>query len=163
MQSKFLGILLVFSLLAFSFQPAFSQSNNWENVRTLTGIQVAVQTASGEILFGRIREANNLEIGLQIAGAKEYQPNDTKISKNEIRKVWLADLRFGERNMGKGALIGLGVGAGLGAGYFIANKNKSSTASVAIPFSALYGAGIGTVIGYFAKKGHKKGKLVYDV
>lgn len=161
MQKRFLGVLLIFSCLVLGIQPAFAQSNNWESVRTLTGVQVAIQTTAGETIFGQIKSANNLEIGLKVAGAENYEPNETSFSKNEIRKVWLAEIRFGERNMGKGALIGLGVGSAVGFGLFWANRYKSSTASVTVPVYGIAGAGFGALFGFFVKKGHKKGKLVF--
>ena len=163
MKNKLSGVFLIFSVLWSAFLPAFAQSNNWESVRTLTGVKVMVQTTSGETIFGRIKSANNLEIGLQIAGAENYELNETNFGKSEIKKVWLAEIRFGERNMGKGALIGVGVGSAVGFGLFWANRYKSSTASVAVPVSGITGAGLGALVGFFVKKGHKKGKMIYSV
>ncbi len=132
--------------------------------KNLVSQEIAIQKTSGEIVFGRLNSVNDSEIVVQIVTKNDITNSNETISKNEVKKLWQATLRFGERNTAKGALIGGGAGALAGFGYVIANrKSGDGQTGVAVPVFAIYGAGIGVLIGFFSKKGHKKGKLIYSL
>ena len=125
--------------------------------------EIAVQTRDGKTNFGFLRAVTDGEIKVQIAGKKNLAATETVFDRQNVRKVWRATLRFGGRNIGKGALIGAGAGAGIGAVGAAAANDDDGLAFAAVPLFALYGAGIGAVAGIFVKKSHKKGELVYSV
>jgi hypothetical protein len=166
MLNKIASFTLIFVLTTISFQAAFAKSSNdWNGIIPLVNQEIAVQTNNGQTVFGRLNSANENEIVLQIADKSGYSGQSQTISRNDIKKIWRAELRFGGRSTGKGAAIGAGIGAGIGLISLISNAksdNPDGQAGVAVPFYAIIGGGIGAVAGFFGKKGHKKKALVYE-
>lgn len=137
---------------------------DWGAVKNLAGQAVAVKTAGGVTSFGVLVSADDAGMKVQTAGGRDFAHHETLFRREEVEKVWLASLRFGERNTRKGAWIGAGVGAGAGLARVYGDKERSDgQLGLAIPAYAIYGAGGGAVIGAFSKKGHKKGRLIYSV
>lgn len=159
---KLFSILTMSAVLFVSSGLTFGQSkNNWSAVEDLADQEVAVKTKSG-MKYGIVRSVDVDGLVLQLAGKKRMSQNEMTISKNDIKKIWRAFLFANERNTGKGALIGGGTGLGAGIIYARSDAAKGDgQASIAIPYLAVVGAGIGGVIGYFSKKKHKKQELVY--
>jgi len=80
----------------------------------------------------------------------------------DVEKLWVAELRFGEKNIGKGAWIG--AGAGLGAAFLTALALRGSgDPPVGLGVFPIYGAAIGAFAGVFWKKKHKKQELIYSI
>jgi hypothetical protein len=166
MLNKIASFALILALTTISFQTAFAKSSNdWKSVINLVNQEVAAQTNNGQTVFGKLSSANENEIVLQVADKSDYSGQSQTILRNEIKKIWRADLRFGERSTGKGAAIGAGVGAGIGLISLIINAksdNPDGQAGVAVPVYGILGAGIGAVGGFCSKKGHKKRALIYE-
>ena len=111
-------------------------------------------------LYGVLREAGNEELKLLVV-KKSYQ-NEILLKRDEVRRIWVAKLKFG-RNTIKGAGIGALTGAGSALAYVLANRDTSDgQIGIAVPVFAIYGVGIGAVIGFFVRKKHKKGKIIYQ-
>jgi small nuclear ribonucleoprotein (snRNP)-like protein len=142
--------------------PAQAQSD-WSAVGNLVDQEIAVRTRGGKTLFGRLRAADDSGIQLQLADRRSLQSGQTAVGRGEIDRIWRANLRFGERQAGRGALIGAGAGAAVGTGIFLGTRSQDDDglAGAVIPMAAILGAGIGTVAGIFAKKSHRKLNLVY--
>jgi hypothetical protein len=166
MLNKIASFALILVLTTISVQTAFAKSSkDWNSVINLVNQEVAVKTDNGQTVFGRLSSANENEIILQVTDKSGYSGQSQTILRNETKKIWRADLRFGERSTGKGAAIGAGVGAGIGLIALISSAKSDmpdGQAGVAVPVFAILGAGIGAVAGFFSKKGHKKRALVYE-
>jgi hypothetical protein len=167
MLNKIASFALIFALTAISFQTAFAKSSNdWGKVTNLKNREIAVQTIGGQTVFGILNSVTDNEIGLQVAEKSFLSSQLKSFQRSEIKKVWSAELHVGERNTGKGAAIGAGIGAAAGVATVVSivkSGNGDGLESLAIPFYAIIGGGIGAVAGFFAKKGHKKKALVYEM
>jgi len=161
---KSVASLLTFVLLT-SIAPSASAKprGDWNAVKALTGQPITLKARGGKTSFGILRSADDDGVKVQVAGKEELADNETLFRRDEVEKVWRANLRFGERNTAKGAWVGAGVG--LGAGFLTAwaLSKKDDTACVGCGLFPIYGAGLGAVVGTFVKKEHKKGKLIYSI
>lgn len=135
---------------------------SWEAVKTSVNQAVAVETKTGAAIFGILRVANDNEIKIQIAGKKELNDREMTVQRGEVKKIRQAELRYGESRVGTGALIGAAGGAGIGVITVLSDNTNDGQVALAIPVYALYGAGIGALIGLFSKKTHRKGKIIYS-
>ncbi len=171
MLNKIASFALILGLTTIGIQTALAKSpNDWNRVIILVNQEVAVQETNGQTVFGKPSSVNENEIVLQIADKSGYSGQSQTISRNEIKKLWRAELRFGERNTGKGAAIGAGVGAVTLATIFIIAQTKEGDSAggktVGAGIGAIFGAALGivpgAVVGFFSKKGHKKKSLVYE-
>ncbi len=164
MLNKIASFALILVLTTISFQAAFAKSSNdWSSVIGLLNKDVAVNETGGQTVFGKLSSVNENEIVLQVADKSGYSGQSQTILRTNIKKIWRAELRFGERNTGKGAAIGAGAGVVAAVIYIKKPENRSDgQASLAIPVYTILGAGIGAIGGFFVKKGHKKKSLVYE-
>lgn len=156
---------LVFTLFILTVPVSFArQKGDWNTVKNSINQQIAVKTKDGKTTFGILRAADDSEIKFQAAGKKDISTQQTTVRRDELTGVWRATLRFGGRQIGKGALIGAGIGAGIGVAIFAgtAKDDDDGLAGAIIPLTAIYGAGIGAVAGIFSKKSHKKNELIYS-
>jgi hypothetical protein len=154
------------SILLIQIAPvlAAKPKGDWNAVKALIKRSVAVRTKSGETHFGLMQLADDAGIEIQIAGKDDFTSQQISVRREEVKGVWLAKLRFGQKNIGKGALIG--AGSGLGVAYLTAlalSARDSSDPPVGLGAFPLYGAALGAVVGQFWKKSHKKQTLVYSV
>lgn len=137
---------------------------HWEAVKALANRSIAVKTKSGETHYGLLQSADDTAITLHIAGTDDFTSQEVVFRRDEVEKVWRAKLRFGEKNIAKGAL--LGAGAGLGAAVITASvlaSRNADDAPVGLGAFPVYGAGGGAILGAFWKKKHKKQELVYSI
>jgi hypothetical protein len=166
MLNKIASFALILVLTTISFQTAFAKSSNdWNSVVGLINNEIAVKETGGQTTFGILRSANDNAIVIEVAEKGTLSGQMKTILRSEARKVWHAELRFGERSTGKGAATGAGVGAGIGLIVLISSAKSDmpdGQAGVAVPVYAILGAGIGAVAGFFSKKGHKKKGLIYE-
>ena len=158
--------ILLSLLLAIQLAPAAlaKSKGDWNAVKAFANHSVAVSTTSGETHFGLLQTVDDISLELQIAGSDDFTGQEIAIPRAEVLKVWRATLRFGQKNVGKGALIGAGAGLGIAfitAGVFAAQH--SDDPPVGLGAFPIYGAGAGAFAGKFWRKGHKKESLVYSV
>ncbi len=144
---------------------AAKQKGDWNYVKALVNTSIAVKTKDGDTHFGLLQSVDDAGLEVQIAGHDDFTPQRIGLRRDEIARVWTAKLRFSEKHVGKGALVG--AGAGLGVAYLIAlvlYAKRSDDPAIGLAAFPLYGAVIGGVIGkLFWKKKHKKHELVYSV
>ncbi|MEP6924271.1 MAG: hypothetical protein ABI954_07385 [Pyrinomonadaceae bacterium] len=164
MKLKMLTFSLMLALFLTSVPPTSakqnSQTNDWNSLKNYLNSEVAVKTANQKTVYGVLREAGNEELKLLVV-KKSYQ-NEVLLKRGEVERVWLAKLKFG-RNTIKGAGIGALAGAGAGLGLVLANRDSGDgQIGIAVPVFAIYGAGIGAVIGFLVRKKHKKGEIIYQ-
>ena len=162
---KLIATLLSLMLLA-QIVPAVAakQKGDWIAVKALAKTSVAVKTRSGDTHFGLLQSVDDAGIEMQLAADDDFTPQEIGLRREEVEKVWIARLRFGQKNIAKGALIG--AGAGLGAAFLTAwalYEKGSADPPVGVGAFPFYGAGIGAIAGAFWKKKHKKQKLIYSV
>ena len=161
---KLISILMT-SVLLLQIAPAIpaKSKGDWNAVKALTNSSVAVKTKTGETHYGLMRSADDSSITVQIADHDDFTPQEINFRRVEVTKVWRARLRFGQKNIARGAWIG--AGAGLGAGYIAAlihSARDPGDPFVGGGLFILYGAAAGAVAGRFWKKNHKKQELVYS-
>jgi hypothetical protein len=137
---------------------------NWNSVKELVKTSISVRTKIGGTYYGLVQSVDDDAITLQLAGKEDFTPQEVVFRRDDIEKVWRAKLRFAERNIAKGALIGAGVG--LGAALITAllyARNHEADAAIGVGAFPFYGAGIGAIAGIFWKKKHKKQELIYSI
>ena len=159
-----LAYSLMFALFLTSVPPIAAQqtvqTNPWNSLKNYLNREVAVKTIDQKTVYGVLREANNETLKLLVT--KQNYQNEVLLKRADVERVWTAKLKFG-RNTIRGAGIGALAGAGSGLGGVLANRdNGDGQAGIAVPVLAIYGAGIGAVIGFFVRKKHKKEKIIYQ-
>jgi hypothetical protein len=163
MKTRIATLLTLVLLTNFFPTVSAKPKGDWNAVKALANTSIAVRTTNGETHFGLLQSADDNAITVQIAGKDDFTSQEIVFRRDEIEKVWRAKLRFGEKNIAKGALIG--AGAGLGAALITASvlaKRNSDDPPVGLGAFPLYGAGSGTIVGVFWRKKHKKQELVYS-
>jgi hypothetical protein len=160
--------MLVYSLMLALFLTSVptiaaqqtAQTNDWNSLKNYLNSEVTVKTTDQKTVSGVLREASSGELKLLVT--KQNYQNEVLLKRGDVEKVWTAKLKFG-RNTIKGAGIGVLAGAGAGLTYVLANRdNGDGQIGIAVPVLAIYGAGIGAVVGFFVRKKHKKEQLVYQ-
>ncbi|MDQ4122016.1 MAG: hypothetical protein M3209_11295 [Acidobacteriota bacterium] len=135
------------------------QIGDWSAVSGRLNEEIAVKAQNQKTVFGILIKFADDEITLQTTN---NGLSKIAFKREEIEKIWLAKLKGG-RNTGKGALIGAGTGAAVGLIYIIANRQSADgQLSLALPAMAIYGAGIGAGIGFFARQKNRKKQLIYQ-
>ena len=161
---KLLATLLTLVVLTQTAPPiAAKQTGDWNVIKTLVKTSIAVKTTNGDTYFGLLQTIDDAGLEIQIADSDDFIPQEIGLRREEVEKVWIARLRFGQKHVGKGALIG--AGAGLGAAFLTAlAMHDSGDAPVGAGVFPIYGAGIGAIVGKaFWKKKHQKRRLVYSI
>ena len=164
---KLISILIALGLLG-NIAPTVSAKpkGDWAAVKALVGGQstsIAVKTNSNVTHYGLLDSIDDSGITIQIAGWDDMTSQRITVRREQVTKVWRAQLRF-EDNVKKAALIGagLGVGAAFIVAGVLASKNEADAPAGAALFP-LIGAGAGAVAGVFWKKKHRKLELVYSI
>ncbi|HEY2962986.1 MAG TPA: hypothetical protein VGJ37_11255 [Pyrinomonadaceae bacterium] len=137
-------------------------TGDWNAVRALATRSVAVKTTNGETHYGLLESADDAGIVVRIAGAEDFTGQEISFRRDEVTKVWRARLRFGERNIAKGAWIGAGSGVGV-ALVVAADAAQSADPPAGAALFPIIGAGAGAIVGAFWKKKHKKQQLIYSI
>lgn len=157
-------ILVMLIMIGSHVAVIAQQTYDWATVKSFVGQEIFVQTQNKGAVFGILRGADDGGITLQVANRRSLDPQSTLFLRNEVAIIRSAELRFGGRNTGKGALIGAGAGAAAGFLTVLARrKDGDGQTALAVPAFTIYGAGIGAVVGFFVKKSHKKGKMIYTI
>ena len=159
-------VILITSVLLTQTTPAVAakQKGDWNTVKAMANHSVAVKTKSGETHYGLMQFADDSGFTVQIAGDDDFTAQEISFQRDEVARVWRATLRFGQKNIAKGAWIG--AGTGVGVGMAVAAIKGATGSSDPPTWGALYpffGAGAGAVAGTFWKKKHKKQELVYSI
>ena len=153
-------VLLLATQLA---PPTLAKSKgDWSTVKSFANYTVAVKTTSGETHYGLLQTVDDAGLELGIAGSDDLTGQQISIRRTDVLKVWRADLRFGQKHIGKGAL--LGAGAGLGVAFIAAAtcSYPCQDPGAGLGSFLVYGAIAGAVAGKFWRKGHKKEYLIYS-
>jgi hypothetical protein len=158
--SYFLIIALFVIPAPITFAAAKSkQIGDWNSLSSRLNSEIAVKAKNRKTVFGVLIKFNDAEIIVQSGGDTNSQ---IAFKREEIENIWLAKLKGG-RNTGKGAFLGAGTGAAAGLIYVAANrKNGDGQTAVAVPVLAIFGAGIGAGIGFFAREKNRKEQLIYQ-
>jgi len=162
---KLIAILMTSTLL-INITPAVlaKQKGDWSLVKTLANSSVALKTKTGETYYGLIRSTDDSSITVQIAGDDDFTAQEINFQRDELAKIWRARLRFGEKNIAKGAWIGAGAGVGVSMlAAVIQGARGSSDPPTGAALFPIYGAGAGAIAGTFWRKNHKKQELVYSI
>src|SRR5215213_5317591 len=155
---KKLITILVTSALLVQIAPAVAAKSkgDWNTVKALAHSSVAVKTKTGETHYGLMQSADDSGITVQIAGDDDFTPQEINFQRDEVAKVWRATLRFGQKNIAKGAWIGASAGVAIPFITALAQRGQDTGANAGGGLFMIYGAGAGAVAGKFWKKNHKK-------
>jgi hypothetical protein len=112
---KLISLLMTLVLLS-QLVPAVSArpKGDWNAVKALVKLSVAVKTKAGETHYGMVQSVDDSGIAVQIAGQDDFTSQEINFQRDTVAKVWRARLRFGETNITKAAWIGAGLGVGVG-------------------------------------------------
>ena len=157
--ATFVSLLLVIQLAPAALAKA---KGDWTTLKSFANYTVAVKTTRRQTHYGLLQTVDDTGLELDVAGRDDLTGQKIAIPRAEVLKVWRADLRFGQKHIGKGAL--LGAGAGLGVASIIAGTCSYPCQDPGAGVGALlvYGAIAGAVAGKFWRKGHKKEYLIYS-
>ena len=165
MLKNLLLILAVLSMIAISNNFAFAQKRgSWADVRNLVNQEVAVKARGGKTIYGILMSADDNAIQIRVAGKRTVSTNITSLSRRETERVWHARLFLNKRKTGTGALIGALIGSvGMGGiAVSTAEGDDRALAPVGFILGAIPGALVGGAVGFFAKKKHERGVLVFE-
>ena len=153
-------------VLLMQIAPAISAKpkGDWNAVKALDKHSIAVKTNQGETHYGRLQIVDDTSIIIQIAGKDDFTGQEIALKRDEVQKVWRAKLRFGEKNIAKGAWIGAGAGAVATIGTLSAVAgNENADRFLFAGWFPVLGAGVGAIAGAFWKKKHKRQDLIYSI
>jgi hypothetical protein len=137
---------------------------DWDAVKAFDKHSIAVKTKRGETYYGRLEVIDETRIVVQIAGRDDFTGQEIALQRDEVQKVWRARLRFGEKNIAKGAWIGAGVGlVATVATLSAVSGQENADRFLFAGWFPVVGAGVGGIAGAFWKKKHKKQELIYSV
>lgn len=163
MVKNLLSVLAICSLVFISNNFAFAQKRgSWTNVQNLVNREIAVKTGNGKSIYGVLKSVEDNGIKIQTAEKSGLSVNETILARSEIEKIWQADLFVNQRRTATGALIGAAVGSAAMGGIAMAQGDDDGLAGAGFVLGALPGALVGGVVGFFARKKHKKGGLVFE-
>jgi small nuclear ribonucleoprotein (snRNP)-like protein len=163
MVKNLLSILTICSIILISNNFAAAQTRgSWAGVQNLVNLEIAVKTRNGKTIYGVLKSADDSSLKLQIAEKKSVSRNETSLSRVEIEKIWRANLFINKRKTAKGALIGAGIGSAIMGVGAVAQGDDDGLAGVGFVLGAIPGALVGGTIGFFKKKKHEKGALVFE-
>ena len=163
MIKNLLAVLTICSIIFLSNYPAIGQTrDSWANVQNLANQEIAVKTRNGKMIYGILRSVEDDRIKLQIAEKRTVGSNETSLSRDEIKKIWHANLFINQRKTARGALIGAVVGSAAMGGISVAQGDDDGLAGAGFALGAIPGALVGGAIGFFTRKKHSKGVLVFE-
>lgn len=158
-----LSVLITCSIIFISNNFALAQKRgSWTDVQNLVNQEVAVKAGNGKTIYGILKSVEDTGIRLQIAEKRAVSANETALSRGEIKKIWHANLFVNQRKTGTGALIGAVVGSAAIGGIAVAQGDDDGLAAAGFVIGAIPGALAGGVVGFFTRKKHKKGVLVFE-
>lgn len=162
MFKNLLSVLLICSIILISNGFVCAQTRgSWNEVKNLVDQSIAVKTGSGKTVYGVIRAADDDGIRIELAEKKSVFANQSTLARNEIDKIWRANLFINRRKTKQGALLGAVVGSvGMG-GIAVAQGDDDGLAGAGFALGVLPGALVGGTIGFFIKKKHQKLDLVF--
>ena len=166
MLKQIISIGLFVTLIGLSFQTAFAKPQpDWSKVASATSSEIAVKTSDGQTFFGKLTSATDTDIIIQLADKMELTNQSMTLKRTEVKKVWLAKLRFGKQrglSTGIGAAVGAGLGLGLSFGL-LAVYGADDAGDVIAGITAI-GAGAGAGLGYLiGRKSHQKKQVIYEL
>lgn len=160
MRTKVYSLLIAstFMLAAWPGAAAQGERGDWQAVMSLVeGTGVVVETKGGRTIKSHLTRASDTALDL----APVDGGGALSLSRDEVRKVYLAKIRSKGRAAKIGAWIGAGVGLGL-AFVVAAKAGENSDAAPGVILFPAYGAGAGALVGAAAGGKVRKGRLVYE-
>ncbi len=169
MLKKTYSLFLIVAILSISDGLAQGKpTGTWADVKALVGDEIAIKPKRGRRVYGVLEEADDKELKIKIARKHRLDRTISVFKREDIRKVWRAEL-FGEKNNAKrDAIVGGVFGAALGGIVGGALSEESGkTAQGALVGAALLGIPMalrGALGGWFSKKvAHKRKELVFKI
>ena len=160
MRAKVYSLMIASTLVLAAWPGAAAQGErgDWQAVMSLAeGTGVVVETKGGRTIKSYLTGASDT--------ALELTPMDgggtVSLSRDEVRKVYLAR----RRSKGGAAKVGAWIGAGVGlalAFVVAAEAGENSDAAPGVILFPAYGAGAGALVGAAAGGKVRKGRLVYE-
>ena len=161
----FLARLLVVLFLFTSTSVVSAQTSNklgdWGALNSYLNNEVAVKAGNRKTVFGVLSSTDSGEI--KVRTSDKNNVSEVLFKREEVKKIWLAQLNSSSRKTLLGAGIGAAVGAGIGLVALSASRDEGGGAyGAAVPFYAAVGAVVGGVAGFFARDKNKKERLIFQ-
>jgi small nuclear ribonucleoprotein (snRNP)-like protein len=164
MTKRIFALSLTISVLIASVSTLAAQTGNrtgsWDTLDSYLNNEVAVKAEDRKTVFGFLISVSADAITVRTADKNNVA--EVSLRRENIEKIWLAELNGSSRNTLKGAGFGAAIGAGIGAAALLANRDERGGAyGAAVPFYAAVGAVFGGVAGFFVRNKNKKERLIY--
>lgn len=156
----FLTMLLLLIYVSPVTAQTGSKSGDWSTLNSQTNNEVAVKAENRKTVFGILMVTNPAEIKVRISGDNNI--SDVIFKREEVEKVWLAELNSSSRKTLIGAGVGAAVGAGIGLVALKSSDERGGGYGAAVPFYAVCGALAGGVAGFFVRQKNKKERMIYQ-
>jgi uncharacterized protein YqgC (DUF456 family) len=159
-KTKIFSLLLALTIVLTASPCALAQGarGNWQAVQSLVpGTELIVETKGGEAIKSILSRASDTTMDL----TRTSGGGAVTLSRDEVRKVFLAKRGSKSRRTKIGAWIG--AGAGLVVAVAVAAKvGQNSDAAPGVILFPVLGCGAGALVGAATGGKVKKGELVYE-
>lgn len=163
MTKKIFSLFLTTSILFASFSTLAAQTGSaivsWDTLKTYVKNEVAVKAENKKTVFGILTAVT--DDAITVRTADKNNAAEVSFRREDVEKIWFADLSASSRKTLLGAAIGAGVGGGIGYIALKTSDGQGGGYGAAVPFYAAIGAVAGGLVGFFVKDKNKKEQLIY--
>lgn len=164
MTKKIFAFFLTTSILFASVSALAAQTGggtgSWDTLNIHLNKEIAVKAANKKTVFGILTSVNSDSLTVRSPDKKNVA--EVSLRREDVEKIWRAELSASSRKTLIGAAIGAGVGAGIGLIALKGSSGQGGGYGAAVPFYAVVGAVVGGVAGFFVKDKNKKDLLIYQ-
>ncbi len=135
--ARLLTVLFLFACASVVSAQTSNKSGDWDTLNSYLNNAVAVKAENRKIVFGILSTTDSGEI--KVRTSNKNNVSEVLFKREEVEKIWLAELSSSSRK----TLLGAGIGAAVGTGIGLVALSASGAYGAAVP---LY-AGVGAVVG----------------
>ncbi len=151
-------VLVLFAFLSPMPVQAGNQNNDWNALNSKLNTEVAVKAQNVKTVFGILTDFSSDEIKIRVS--QNSSVSEVVFEREQVEKVWSAELNKTSRR----TLLGVGIGAAVGLAtdlILVSSADPRDGAPIAI--YTVVGALVGGTVGFFARyKKNKKKQLIYQ-
>ena len=159
--ARLLTVLFLFAYASVVAAQTSSKFGDWDTLNSYLNNEVAVKAENRKIVFGILSDTDSGEI--KVRTSNKNNVSEVLFKREEVEKIWLAELGSSSKKTLLGAGIGAAVGGGIGLAALLANRDDGGGGyGAAVPFYAGVGAVIRGVAGFFVRRKNKKERLIFQ-